>query len=247
MVSRSLWAGVEEVLDLVKEHSEKYQAPKQVTTTLGRLSGWLTSAGGILFVAGVMLQQVGDEGTPPFVYLTLVILGFILFLVGGVMGVVEFLRTMRHPLVELIERTREALHREYPLILALDRFEPLILELASKRLQLESKKVASRLGVIGGGDGLRASIVGVAMLGTGLISEYEPVVHGWSAKSLALFGGALLLGLSIGGLLVRHGASQAEYFSEIIELVLLRKSRMAKLSRRPFSDRFALKRRNPPN
>lgn len=61
------------------------------------------------------------------------------------------------------------------------------LELARERLNLESTKVASRLGLIGGGEGLRTSLVGVAMLAVALISEYEPIVHGWT-KSLALFG-----------------------------------------------------------
>jgi hypothetical protein len=76
------------------------------------------------------------------------------------------------------------------------------------------------------------------MLGAALISQYEPVLHGWALKSLALFGVALLLGLSIGGLLVRYGASQADYYTEIIGLALQRKRYLAKKARQPFAKRL---------
>jgi hypothetical protein len=110
-------------------------------------------------------------------------------------------------------------------------------------LQLESTKVAARLGVIGVGEGLRTSLVGAAMLGAALISQYETVMHGWTMKTLAFFGVALLLGMSIGGLLVRYGASQADYYSEIIGLALQRKACTAKKSREPFRRRVGLSKR----
>lgn len=72
------------------------------------------------------------------------------------------------------------------------------------------------------------------MLAAALISQYEAVVHGWTMKSLAFFGVALLLGLSIGGLLARYGASQADYYSEIIGLALQRKAYLVKKPRRRF-------------
>lgn len=72
------------------------------------------------------------------------------------------------------------------------------------------------------------------MLAAALIFQYEAVVHGWTMKSLAFFGIASLLELSIGGLLVRYGASQADYYSEIIGLALQRKVYMAEKPRRRF-------------
>jgi hypothetical protein len=120
----------------------------------------------------------------------------------------------------------------------LERFEPLILELACERLRLESKKVSSRLAMIGGGEGLRTSLVGVSMLGVALVSKYETVIYGWTTKSLALFGVALLIGLSIGGLLAKYGSSRADYYCGIIKLVLLAKSRVTKKPREAFSRRI---------
>lgn len=237
MANSSFWAHVEEVLHLVKEHSAKYKQPNQPTTTRARLSGWASLTGGVIFVGGEVLRQVGDlKG-----YLSLSILGLAIFMAGAIAAVVETVRTTRRPFVEIVNRAVEALGRESELIAALQRFETAILEVTRKRLQLESTRVASRLGVIGGGEGLRTSLVGIAMLAVTLISQYEPVVHGWTMKSLALFGVALLLGLSIGGLLVRYGASQADYYSEVIGLALQRKAYMAKKSRNGFPRRVELK------
>ena len=147
---------------------------------------------------------------------------------------VETARRTRRPFVEHIDRAVGALGHEHELIAALERFEAATLETARKRLQLESTKVASRLGVIGGGEGLRTSLVGIAMLAATLISQYEPVVHGWTMRSPASFGVALLLGLSIGGLLVRYGAFQADYYGQIIGLALQRKAYTAEKPRRRF-------------
>lgn len=236
MANNPFWAHVEEVLHLVKQHSERHKQPKLATTTLERLSGWASLAGGVIFVGGEVLRQVGDAKAPLLLmaYVSLSVLGLAIFMAGAMTGVVETVRRTRRPFVEHVDRVVEALGREYELIAALEHFEAVILETARKRLQLESTKVASRLGVIGGGEGLRTSLVGIAMLAAALISQYEAVVHGWTMKSLAFFGVALLLGLSIGGLLVRYGASQADYYSEIIGLALQRKAYMAKKPRRRF-------------
>jgi len=199
MANNSFWAHVEEVLYIVKQHSERYKRTKQATTMLGRLSGWASLAGGVIFVGGEVLRQVGDPKTPLLLmaYVSLSILGLVIFMAGGMMGVVETVRKVRRPFVEHVDRVVDALGREYELIDALERFEAVILETARKRLQLESTKVASRLGVIGGGEGLRTSLVGIAVLAAALISQYEAVVHGWTTKCLAFFGIALLLGRRI--------------------------------------------------
>lgn len=243
MAISSFWIGVQEVLHLLKEHSEKYKRQKQATTKLERLSGWAVFAGGVLFFAGGVVRQVGDLEMPlPYWgYVSLSIFGLAVFAVGAVVSVVEFFRATRPPFVEHIVRIDEAIERERELIAALEVFETATLEFARMRLQLESTKVSSRLGVMGGGDGVRTSLVGVAMLGVALISQYEPVAHGWTMKSLGLFGLALLLGLSIGGLLIRYGVSQADYYSGIIGLALQRKGYLAKKPRASFSRRAGLK------
>jgi hypothetical protein len=245
LVSSSFWVDVEKVLSLVMEHSRRYKRSKQAANKLERWSGWATSIGGVVFFTGEMIRQLGDLKLPAayFAYLSLAILGLAVFSAGAVVGVVVVVRSSRRPFVEHVERIIEALGRECELIAALERFDSMTLEFACKRLQIESAKVASRLGVIGGGEGLRTSLVGIAMLGTALISQYEPIVDGWTMKSLALFGVALLLGLSIGALLARYGASQSDYYSEIIRLALQRKERMAKELREPFSRR--IKRKGP--
>lgn len=225
MTNSSFWTGVEEVLNLVKEHSEKYRRPKQVTTTLQRLSGWASLTGGVLFVGGEVLRQVGLHGA----YLSLSILGLVIFVAGTAAGLVESIRTTRRPFVDLVDRGVEALGRESELIAALECFECEILEIARKRLQLESTNVVSRLGLIGG-DRLKTSLVGVAILAATMISQYEPVVRGWTTKSLAFFGVVFLLGLSIGGLFARYAASQADYYSEIIGIAVQRKAYKSKKS-----------------
>jgi hypothetical protein len=225
MTNTSLWMCVEEVLKLVKKHSEKYRSPKQVTITLQRLSGWASVTGGVIFVGGEVLRQIGLQ----WAYLSLAIFGLVIFVAGAVAGLVESIRTTRRPFVDLVDRVLEALGRESELIAVLECFEREVLEIARKRLQLESTKVASRLGLIGG-DGLKASLVGIAMLAAAMISQYEPVIRGWTTKSLAFFGVVLLLGLSIGGLLARYGASQADYYSEIIGIALQRKAYKSKKS-----------------
>lgn len=242
MASDPFWVHVEDVLHLVKQHSERHKRPKQAVTRLGRLSGWASVVGGVIFVSGEIVRQVGDPKTPHLliVYLSLSILGLAIFMAGVIADIVETVRKSRRPLVEHVDRVLEALGREYEFITALDRFDGAILETARKRLQLESTKVSSRLAVIGGGDGLRTSLVGVAMLAAALISQYEVVVDGWTIKSLAFFGVALLLGLSIGGLLARCGASQADYYSDIIGLALQRKAYMAKKTRRRFRARHRI-------
>ncbi|WP_129642651.1 hypothetical protein [Peristeroidobacter agariperforans] len=151
--------------------------------------------GGCLFVAGEVLRQVGGATTSWFylAYLSLSILGLVVFLAGLVVILIEFARTTRRPFVEHVDRIIEALDREHELIAALEHFETSTLEFACERLKLQSTKVVSRLGMIGGGEGLRTSLVGIALLGVALISKYEPAVHGWTMNSLAFFGLALLL------------------------------------------------------
>jgi hypothetical protein len=156
---------------------------------------------------------------------------------------IEFVRTIRHPFIEHISRINEALDHELELILTLARFDNEILDFAQRRLQLQSTRVTSRMEAIGGGDGLRMSLVGVVLLVVGLISQYDPAVHGLTMKILAFFGAALLLGLSIGGLLMRYGVSEAEYYCGIIELTLLRKAYRAKKRRVPFSRRVGREKR----
>lgn len=243
MVSGSFWLGVEEVLNLLKEHSEKHKRPKQAVTKLQRWSGWASLAGGVLFVTAEVTRQAGD----PYMllslvtYLSLSILGLIMFSAGVIVSVVDTVRSNRRPFVEHIDGIVEALRRERELIGALECFETVTLEFARKRLQLESSKVASRLAVIGGGEGLRTSLVGIAMLAAAMFSQYEPVIQGWTMKSVTYFGLALLVGLSIGGVLLRYGVSQAEYYSDIIGLALQRKTHLAKEpSRVPFTRRVLL-------
>jgi len=241
MANDSFWAHVEQVLHLVKQHSERHEQSKQAATRLERLSAWASLVGGVIFVGGEVLRQIVDPKTPVLLmaHLSVSILGLSIFMVGVVTDIVDTVRGARRPFVEHVDGIVEALGRESELIAALDRFEAVILETARKRLQLESTKVASRLGVIGGGEGLRTSLVGIAMLAAALISQYEAVVHGWTMKSLAFLGVALLLGLSIGGFLLRYGASQADYYSEIIGLAIQRKAHMAAKPRqrfRPASD-----------
>ncbi len=230
MAGHSFWSQVKEVLNLVKEHSQRYQRPKQATTRAERLSGWASLAGGVIFVGGEVLRQMGK----PTMYLALSMLGLTVFIAGAATGIVAAIRAMRRPFVDHIDRVVEALDREQELMMALERFEPVILRIARKRLQLQSTKVASRLGMIGGSEGLRTSLVGIAMLAATLVSQYEPVIHGWTMKSLAFFGVVLLLGLSIGGLLVRYGASEADYYSEILGIALERRAYMGKKPHRRF-------------
>jgi hypothetical protein len=70
-----------------------------------------------------------------------------------------------------------------------------------------------------------------------MISQYEPVVRGWTTKSLAFFGVVFLLGLSLGGLFARYGASQADYYSEIIGIALQRKAYKSEKSPKVFASR----------
>jgi hypothetical protein len=146
-------------------------------------------------------------------------------------------RTILHPFIEHISRISKALDHELELIAALARFDDKILEFVQKRLQLQSTRVTSRMEAIGSGDGLRMSLVGVVLLLVGVVSQYETAIHGLTMRSLTFFGAVLLLGLSIGGLLVRYGASQAEYYCGIIDLTLLRKAHRAKKRRESFSRR----------
>lgn len=143
MVSSSFWVGVEEVLNLVKEHSEKYKTPKEARTTRERLSGWAPLVGGVIFVAGEVLRQLGDVKIPfsYLAYLSLSILGLAIFIAGAMVGLVEIVRTTRRPFVEHVDRAIKALGRECELIEALERFETEVLEIARTRLQLQSTKV----------------------------------------------------------------------------------------------------------
>ncbi|HEY5755804.1 MAG TPA: hypothetical protein VIU34_08270 [Steroidobacter sp.] len=239
MESSSLWIGVAEALRIIKEHSANHKPPKHTPTKLERLSGWAILLGGVIVVVGEAIRQMGDPKVPSVLhaYASISILGLIFFAVGAVVSVIEVVRSMRHPLAEHIDRITEAAGPEGKLFAALQPFEPVVLELTCERLMLESKKVSSRLAIIGGGDGLRTSMVGVALLGAALVSKYEAVIHGWTMKVLAFFGTVFLLGLSIGALHSRYGASRAEYYCDFIKLVLLVKSRVTKKPRETFSSR----------
>ncbi|MBL8269701.1 hypothetical protein [Steroidobacter sp.] len=233
MDSSSRWLGVKEVLRLLRDHSEAYKRPKYVPTKLERLSVSMIFMAGVVAVTGEALRRGGGLLAP-----SLIILAFLLFAAGALLIVVESIRTMRHPFLQFIDRIPEAMDRDSALIDALARFDAVVLELARGRLSLESKKAASKLELIGGGDGLRTSLVGIGTLGMAVIAAYEPIVNGWTLKSLALIGASLLLGLSIGGLLLRHGFSQAEYYCEIIGMALQMKADQAKSVRIPFSRRI---------
>jgi hypothetical protein len=240
MVDSSFRLRVEAVLNLLKDHSRKHKRSKSATTKLERLAGWTSIAAGVIMVAGETLRQVGNLNSPPWhwVPLSVIVAGFVIFLASALAILIEFVRTIRHPFIEHISRINEALDHELELIGTLARFDNEILEFVQRRLQLQSTRVTSRMEAIGDGDGLRMSLVGVVLLVVGLISQYEPAIHGLTMKSLAFFGAALLLGLSIGGLLMRYGVSQAEYYCGIIELTLLREAHRAKTRREPFSRRL---------
>jgi hypothetical protein len=242
----SPWMGIAEVLSIIKEHSANHRPPRSEPTRLERLSGWAALLGGVIVVVGEAIRQVGDPKVPSvfYAYVSISIFGLIVFATGVIVGLVEFIRSMRHPLAEHIERITEVAGPEGKLFASFERFDPVVLELACERLKLESKKVSSRIAMIGGGEGLRTSLIGVAMLGVALVSKYEPLIHGWTMKGLALFGTALLVGLSIGAFLSRYGSSQADYYCDFIKLVLLQRTRVTKTPREPFSRRIRRGRRN---
>jgi hypothetical protein len=190
--------------------------------------------------SGEVLRQLGDHTVPSLrhAYLVLSILGLLLFLSGAVRLLVDLVRTTRRPFVEHLDGVFGALGREYELIGALLRFDAVTLELASERLSIQSTKVASRVGLIGGGEGLKTSLVGVVALAFAWFSQYALVVQGLTMKSFAFIGLALLVGLSIGGMLLRYGASEADYYRGLIRIALNLKAHDARTVREPFARRM---------
>lgn len=91
-MSSLIWDGVAEVLKLVKEHSERYKPPRHAMTKVERFSGWATLIGGAIVVAGEVVRQVGDAKMSSLylAYMSLSILGLVIFATGVVVSLVEF-------------------------------------------------------------------------------------------------------------------------------------------------------------
>lgn len=222
--------GVAEVLALVRAHSEKVNSRKRRSTVVQRWSDRLAAAGGFLFVVAIAVQPiwVSDARAKGWTIAVMLLVGTLALLGGLLTSVIDSVRTTKRPFAEHIDRILESLSGEGDLLDDLQGFEAPVLELARRRLNLESAKVTSRLKMIGGGDGLRASWIGIAVLGFAVLSQYEPFhVTAWSMTNVTLLGLALLLGLSIGGLFVRYGASQSNYYCEIIGLAIERKTHVS--------------------
>lgn len=118
MATDSFWSRIEEVLRLLKEHSERHERPRQAATRPERLSGWASLGGGVIFVGGEVLRQVGDPVTQPLqmTYVAWSILGLVIFMAGAVTGMIETFRRSRYPFIEHVDRVVEALGRERELI-----------------------------------------------------------------------------------------------------------------------------------
>lgn len=223
---------VTEVLALVRAHSEKVHPTRPRSTLVQRWSARLTVAGGFLFFVATVSQAawVSDARTAGST-LALLLVGTIALLGGLLTSVVDSVRTAKRPFADHVDRIVELLPAESDLLNELQRFETPALEFARKRLNLESEKVTSRLEMIGGGERLSASWIGIALLGFAVLSQYKSFdVTTGGVGGITLLGLALLLGLSIGALFVRYGASRSNYYSGILGLAIERKMHVAQLN-----------------
>ena len=235
MASGAYPKDVVEVLNLVKVHSSKLKAKKISPSRLLVWSKWLWVAGVLLTLASVTGQIIAGSMRSDGMNLALALLwvaGVLLFLAGLMLPLIDEFRNLRRPIAQHVDNILGSLPIEDELLRNLQYFDVDTLQCARTRLNLESVRIASRLDLIGG-NGIKASLVGIAALVYGLLSQYKQLdLSALSLSSVVYLGFALLLGLSIGGWVIKYGASQSDYYSELIGLTIDRKSRS---SGRPYT------------
>lgn len=206
------------VLQIIDAHWRA--TPKSVQTGLRRSVIWsrgLMAVGAVLLLASLVGANANLRG---IVILCIGFIGLIVLVIGLAIDLIDTLRTTKLPFLEHLERLHERLPREGDLLRQLDAFDVRVLESAQKRLRIESAHISVRLAVIGG-DGLKGSLIGIGALAYALLVHYAG--SDFSSPGLAwvsLIGLAALLGMSIAGWSVKYGASQWDYYGELISFAI---------------------------
>jgi len=147
-----------------------------------------------------------------FSFAAFLLLGVIALAVSVILEVVD----LKRPFAEHVDRILERLPAEGALLDELNTFSAQSLERARRRLNLESAKVTSRLELIGG-DVMKVSLVGLGALVYALFDQYRAM----GASGIVVYlGFALLFGAGIGAWIAKFGASQANYYAELISMVI---------------------------
>ena len=212
------------VLEVISSHWK--QAPKASRRNLSGYvitSRWLMAIGaGLMLLAAAIhvVRKAGDADQRDVAMGIVLLVGFVILLIGVAIDLFESVRTTKRPFAEHLDRMREQLPREHDLLLKLKAFDLSVLESAQRRLKLESTKVSSRLELIGG-DGLKASLVGVGTLAYALLTQYQGFeLSRLSLANIGFIGVALWLGMSLGAWSAKYGAAQWDYYSELLTFVI---------------------------
>jgi hypothetical protein len=225
---------VKAIYELIGAHSMSARKLRASTkSSLERRSDWSTAIGVVILVSGFtadhFLGKIGLSLEWTIFLLVCLCLGVLLMLIGVVLSAIDARRTTKRPLVEHIDRIVEALPIDTELIKQLTRYDTRSLEFARRRLSIESTKVRSRLDLLGGGTGMKASTLGVALLACALVFQYSQIdFSGLALKDAAYLGTVVLLAFSIAACFILFGVGHGDFYSELIDLAIEAKKSIPK-------------------
>ena len=223
---------VKAIFQIIDQHATAVdRAGKPKLAKLVRLSNWLSVPGIWLAAISLIAHQAlaamsvhrgwGLGGTLAFAAG-----GLAMMLVGVVLMAIDSVRTMKPPVVELMDRLLEVLPREAGFVARLTVFDEYSLEFVRRRLEIESGKVLSRLDLIGGDGIMKTSLFGIGLVLVTLVVDYREVDFSrLSFAVLGIFGLALVAGVSIGAWRAKSGAHGAGFYVGILSLVIDSKQR----------------------
>lgn len=228
---------VREILEIIRDQNLKVCVQRAPETAFERYAKWLIAVGLFILLACSISNAI-IETQSEFARLALtglIVLAPLLWVVGSILLVIDLKRTISRPFQKHVDGILELLPHESELLAKFGRFNVDSLQMARDRLRLESVKVTSRLGLIGG-EALKASLVGIGVLGYALLTAYrkfDPAAV--SLSDLTFLGLALVIGFSIGGWLVKFGVSLSDYYSDLIGMAIEGKHREQGRSTRRWS------------
>jgi hypothetical protein len=150
--------------------------------------------------------------------------GLVVMLIGTVLTIVDWVRTMKPPLTELMDRILDVSPQETEFVTRLSAFDECSLEFARRRLEMESNKVLSRLDLIGGDGVMKTSLLGIGVvLVTLVVTCREVDFSKLSFAVLSVFGLALVAGMSIGAWQAKSGARRADFYVGMLSLAICSK------------------------